>query len=224
MAINRRKNQNGFSYQVKVKDAHGRWFTKTFGRKVDAEQFEREILQKKDSGALFQSKEVRDLNFSQYWEIWARDCRRVSEGWKISQDQMAKDYLLPFLGNLKLISIRPVDISEILHNAMDLGRAPRTVLQVYNLLHKLFGDAVEHFELLERNPVHRTNRPRISREERNFLPPAESRKLLTLSKSHPLGAAVWIQIYAGMRPSEVQALRVGSLDFEKGQIPIGSTI
>lgn len=220
MAIHRRQNEYGFSYQVKMRDGFGGWVTKTFERKIDAEQFERGVLQKMDLGGIIQPKPFRKLTLRQYWNLWVSECRRVSEGWQISQDQMAKDYIFPILENRKIASIRPLDVALVFKEAEKLGRSPRTILQIYSLLHKLFEDACEHFEILERNPVLRRYRPQVIQKQRNFLTPDESRKLLVHSRNHMLGPVIWIQLYSGMRPSEVQALRKSSVDFEKGQIHI----
>jgi integrase len=50
--------------------------------------------------------------------------------------------------------------------------------------------------------------------------PEDSQKLLAYSREHYLGPAIHLQILAGLRPSEVQALRWGSVDFERGVILI----
>src|ERR1700722_12325212 len=167
MAIHRRQNEYGFSYQVKMRDGFGGWVTKTFERRIDAEQFERGILQKMDLGGVIQPKPFRKLTVRQYWNLWASECRRVSEGWQISQDQMAKDYIFPILENRKIVSIRPLDVALVFKEAEKLGRSPRTILQIYSLLHKLFEDACEHFEILERNPVLRRYRPQIIQKQRS---------------------------------------------------------
>jgi integrase len=226
MAIIQRKNHAGeVRYLVRVRDPFGRWFpSSTFEKRVDAERFERELLVKKDRGSVAQSSEIRQMSFAEYWAKWSSECRnRVSEGWRRSQDRMASKYLIPLLGERKLIEIRSVDIAQLVAALERSGLSPQSILHAYNVLHKMFEDAVEFYEIIELNPVKRRFRPKVPRTEREFLSPADSWKLLEATRHHPLGAAVWISMLSGLRPGEVQALRWNAVDFERSQILIRAT-
>lgn len=133
---------------------------------------------------------------------------------------MARDYLLPVLGKRRLVEIRPQQIGSVLQVAQELGLGDQTRRHIYNLMHKMFEDAVEHFELLPRNPVLKRCRPMVPRKEREFLAPSESRTLLEVSSGHFLGPAIWLGLLAGLRPSEIQALEFKHLDFERKRISI----
>jgi integrase len=87
----------------------------------------------------------------------------------------------------------------------------------------MFEDAVEYYELVDRNPVKKRFRPKIHRIERDFLSPEESWKLLEYSKHHHYGPAVWVALLSGLRPGEVQALRWNAIDFDRCQILIRAT-
>jgi integrase len=219
MAVLQRKNLKGeIRYLVRVRDRFGRWFpAETFDRMVDAKRRERDLLQDRDRGV----RRNVDLTFAEYIELWTSQCRHsISKGWIISQDQMLRDYVRPRLDGFKLAEIRPQDIGTALQGVIEAGRAPSTAKHVYAMLHKLFEDAVEHFELLDRNPVLRRYRPKVPIRERAFLAPADSWKLMEYVAEHYQGPAVWLQLLAGLRPSEVQALRWNAVDFERGQILI----
>jgi len=223
MAIYRRKDNNGNTcYQTRVRDPFGRWFpAATFPRIEEAKRHERELLAERDKGALAKTQVRKDLTFAEYWELWRNECRsRSSVGWRMSQDQMARDYLLPKLGRLRLCEIRSQHIAVAINQVKALGRSAQTQMHVYSVLHKMFGDAVDYFEYLEKNPVLRRDRPRIPRTERDFLSPQETERLLRVSESHFLGPAIWIACLSGLRPSEVQALRWSSVNFDRQQILI----
>jgi integrase len=81
-------------------------------------------------------------------------------------------------------------------------------------------DAVNEYEYLTANPVSKRYRPRVPRKEREFLRPEESRRLLAESRSDFIGPAIWIGILAGLRPSEIQALRFRNIDFDRKVILI----
>jgi integrase len=226
MAVLQRKNRAGEArYVVRVRDPFGKWFpSATFDRKADAERYERDLLLKRDKGGVAQAKEAREMTFAEFWTKWATECRtRVSEGWRGSQDRTARLYLLPMLGHRKFAEIRSVDIGSLMAALEKKGFTPQSILHVYNILHKMFRDAVEHYEVLDTNPVRQRFRPKIHRVERDFLNPVDSWKLLEVAKNYIQGTAVWISLLAGLRPGEVQALRWSSIDFEYSQILIRAT-
>ncbi|OFZ54537.1 MAG: hypothetical protein A2428_00330 [Bdellovibrionales bacterium RIFOXYC1_FULL_54_43] len=223
MAIIRRQNsKHEVRYQVKVRDGLGQWFRSvTFETKAAAEAYERQLFMQRDQGASALPESQRNMTIAEYWQVWTAECRsQMSRGWIISQDQMARDYVLPVLGARKLIEVRPQEIGIVLDRARQKGLAPQTVKHIYAVLHKMFEDAVEHYGWLGRNPVLGRYRPKIPIREREFLSPQEAMKLLELTKSHYLGPAIHLQILSGLRPSEVQALRWQAVDFERGQILI----
>ncbi|OFZ79529.1 MAG: hypothetical protein A2583_10095 [Bdellovibrionales bacterium RIFOXYD1_FULL_53_11] len=82
---------------------------------------------------------------------------------------------------------------------------------------------VEHYGILARNPVLRRYRPVVAIRERAFLAPSDSWKLLRHCEQHYVGRGIWLQLLAGMRPGEMQALRWNCVDFERNQILIRAT-
>src|SRR5947209_1148812 len=112
MAIKSRKRRDGsFGYQVKVRGTDGRWITDTFDRRTDAERFEAEVKLKKLRG---HSVIGAELTVIQFWDEWRHAGRtRVSAGWKMSQDQMFKDYISPVIGSQKLGAINPALITKV---------------------------------------------------------------------------------------------------------------
>ncbi|MCM0604706.1 MAG: site-specific integrase [Xanthomonadaceae bacterium] len=225
MAITTKHNAKGVRYTVRVRDPLGAWYqAQTFDRKIDAEKRELELIQRRMTGSNSMPLELRQMPLSTYWEKWKVECRtRVSMGWKQSQDTTARKYILPYLGEKRLTEIRSPDIGVLLHTLERKGLSEQSSLHVYNLLHKMFEDAVEFYELIELNPVRKRFRPKVFRTEREFLNPNEAWKLLEVARTHPKGAAVWISILSGLRPGEVQALRWSSIDFDRNQILIRAT-
>ena len=219
----RRKKDGGASYQVKVKDRAGAWFpTSTFESQEDAMAEQLRLMKLKRKGAQAISNDARTVTLREYWEVWSVENRQdVSAGWRLSQDQMWRAYIDPALGDSKMIDIGKPQIGRVLNAMRDLGRSPQTIQHVYNLLHRMFGDAVGYYEMLAVSPVHPDHhRPRVPKKKRNFLAPVDAWKLLEHSRKTVYGPAVWLQILAALRPSEVQALRWRSVHFKSGQILI----
>ncbi|OFZ79528.1 MAG: hypothetical protein A2583_10090 [Bdellovibrionales bacterium RIFOXYD1_FULL_53_11] len=143
MAIQERKTKTGDRrYVVRVRDPLGQWYeVKVFALKCDAERYERELKRLNDEGRNAQSKGARNLLFGEYLGRWMIECRgHVSDGWKISQNQMIRDYILPHLANRRFAEIQPYDIGNVIEKSKERLQ-PQTAKHIYSLLRKMFGDA-----------------------------------------------------------------------------------
>lgn len=178
----------------------------------------------KAGGVVTLSQDARITSLSEYWTVWSRDARtNVSKGWQTSQDQMFRDYVAPILGSEMLSAIDAPKVNQIFHRMRSLGRKESTQLMVYVLLSKMFGDAVEYYEMLDKSPVKaKFHRPKVRIEERSFLTPEQSWVLLNGTRNTYLGLPVWLSLLAGLRISENQALRWDAIDFENDRIIIRS--
>jgi integrase len=223
MAIHTKKLKNGSRrYLVRVKDRQERQLpAKTFSRLVDAERYERDLKQQVDGGRCAARDLVRTLTFWDFFLTWHQECRsEVSEGWRSDQMRMAKDFVLPIVGQVKLQAFTPQMAGRIIEHVRSLGKGEQLCLHVYNTLHKAFEDAIHHYEYLETNPMRRRYKPRLVHQTRTFLMPEQSMRLLQHTRSLPLGPAIWISLLAGLRPSEVMALRYDAINFNHRVITI----
>lgn len=224
MAIVQRKNKGGkIRYQVKVKDRDGKWFpTATYADLVDAKGEEARLMGMKRKGALGTSEDARQVTVNEYWEVWAVENRSgVSAGWKLSQDQMMRDYVAPIIGDEKMAHVDAPKIGRVLNRMKEQGRSDQMRKHVYSLLRKLFGDAVEYYEMLAANPVKpKFHRPKVREQMRPFLKPDQAWQLLGFARSHYLGPAVWLQTLAGMRSEAALALDWSAVLWDLDQILI----
>lgn len=234
MAIVKRRNKAGVSFQVKLRDKWGYWYqSTTFSDLTEATRFHDELLKLKEQGlrasqehtGIDGSKITALSTFNELVNEWKIECRaKVSRGWQISQDQMLRDYILPVIQSRVINEIEPRDISNVLASVSNMGRKPATVKHVYVLLRDIFSDAIEHFGCrLERNPVLRRYKPELLKTERTFLKPHEALSLLRSCADKPMGPAIWIGILAGLRPCEIQALTWNKIDWEFNEILISTS-
>jgi integrase len=227
MAVIKRTRLDGsIGYQVKIRDPDGRWYpspTYDLIEQAQAEELRLKALKLKGAKAI--SADAQQTSVDEYWEVWSVENRsEVSEGWKMSQDQMYRDYVKPEIGRLKLSKVTTPEIGRVMNKMQALGRSDQMRLHVYNLLHKMFSDAVDYYEMLASNPVKAAHhRTRVRLTKRDFLLPAQAFYFLEKVKATSYGPAVWLQILSGLRPGEVQALRWKSVQFELGQILIAAT-
>lgn len=222
MAIEERKRKKGTTYTVKVRDQIGRWYeARSFERRVDAEREERRLLILKDEGRWAAPRAERAITLAEYWMRWSQEARsEVSAGWKMSQDQMTRDFILPVLGSIKLKEIKPAHVAKLLTETERQKYATATRRHIYVLLHKILEDAMELFELITYNPVIKKLRPRIESKARSYMGPDEARLFLSKVEGDWIAPAIWIGMLSGLRPGEIQALQVKHLDFQNNEIQI----
>lgn len=224
MAIYQRNRKSGIRYQVKVKGSDGRWITATFSRRTDARAYEAKLTTQKHSGRIVVNLN-RQITIGEYFDLWRAEASssNVSEGWRQTQIQMFRDYISPVIGSLRLAAIVPSHVLRVINRAGELGRGRQLQLHLYNLLHKMFRDAVELFELLATNPVKASMRPKLPMKESAFLSIGEIRQLMTYARGREYEIPIWLGIMAGLRVGEIQALRWEEVNLETGMLRVRST-
>lgn len=214
--------RKGTGWQVRVRDVDGEFFPyRSFARKADAVAYEAELIQSRSRGGRAQAKEWREMTLAEYWARWSTEFRtRVSKGWRISQDQVWRDHINPILGKTLIVEVSRSDIAAVLLKAEEKGLGPQTRIHIWNLLHKMFDDAVEELDALDASPVRKSLRPEAPKVSRAFLEPHTARQFLAHAANDYIGPAVWLMTLAGLRIGEAQGLRWEDVDLENRQMLI----
>jgi integrase len=223
MAIETRHTKNGRTFRAKVQDPLGNWYrATTFYSKPEAVEEEARLLRQNAQGVQAAKGDRSRLTVDAYVRQWKDQCRaKASDGWKLTQDQMLRDFILPNLGRLKLRAVTPQHIGALLSGMAKEGLSAQTQLHVYNLLHKMFDDALDDdMPVIASNPVRKKYRPKVRIRERPYLAPDEARKLLEAATNEFIGPAVWICVLTGLRSEAILPLRVGCLDFLNKEIVV----
>ncbi|MBS1983138.1 MAG: site-specific integrase [Bdellovibrionales bacterium] len=223
MSVVSRVGKFGIKYQVKVRGSDGHWITETFQSEADAIRRNNDLELKKFDG--FKVNNSAGKSVSEYFVSWEAmtDNGNVSTGWRKDQIKYFRRYVEPSLGHLKLRAVTPAHVSGVLAQMKKLGRAPQTRLHIYNLMHKMFEDAIELFELIQRNPVKKSLKPVVPTIEAKYLPMDQSIKLLSFVVGKSYDVAIWLAVFVGLRAGEVQALKWESVDFDRREILVCST-
>ena len=217
MAITKRPSG---TYQVKYRGTDGRWITKTFVTKRDAEDEELRLKREKRAGGLVTSH-AATITLDEFFALWLATLRgQASFGWLKIREQQYRDFVKPALGLRKLNGIGPTDVALVLTRMTDAKLAAGTRLHVFWLLRKLFRDAQESFRLVRHNPVLRTYKPQIPTKEAPHLNLEQMRKLLLHVEDQPYGGAIWLHFFLGLRVGELQALRCQDVDLSSGVVHV----
>ena len=224
MAVIVRKSKKCVRYQVRVRDSDKRWICETFDRKADAIAFESKIKVRKSSGG-YVSGLGKQVPFSTYFEQWfeTRKGGNVTPGWLGTQLQMFHSFVEPYCGKVPIAQIRPEHVAIVISKLKALGRSPQLQLHVYNLLHKMFQDAIELFRILDNSPVLRSLKPKVPHKEAGYLDPHTARNFLQSIEGHTYELAFWLNLVLGLRVGELQALRWEDIDLRNSTAVIRRT-
>ncbi len=225
MAVILRKTSAGSVFQVRIQDSDGKWIGGgVFDNKRDAVEANQKLKRVKRRFTF--SSFSRKITISDYFAVWfdATESMGASPGWRSSQFQMFRDYVEPLIGKCKLHEVTASHgLAVIQRMKKELGRGDATCVHVYILMHKIFQDAIEYHELLERNPINKKIKPSLVHKEADFLTMDEVRKLITYVDGKPYELAVWLQLLIGPRVGEVQGLLWKNVDLKNGIIHIRRT-
>lgn len=224
MAIIKRIRKSGIRYQVRIRGSDGLWISQTFERKAEAEQYEAKLIHQRRSGMVIRNV-GNHVSVNDYFLAWDEETRNngVSKGWRADQIRYFNTYVGPLIGQLPVQKVTPVHVSRVLSTMSDLGRSEQMQLHVYNILHKMFEDAVDLFEVLSKNPVIKRLRPSVPVKEARYLSLPDVRRLLEAVKGSWVEPGVWLQLLAGLRIGEVQALAWESVDLVTGKLLVAAT-
>lgn len=218
MAIIKREGKKATKYQVRVEGSDGKWISETFDRKAEAEAHEAKLMHQKKSGLTVRNV-GNQASISDYFPSWNEETLDggISVGWRNDQIRYFHKYVEPIIGTIKLQKVTSIQIARVLRRMNEAKLSEQMQLHVYNLLHKMFEDAIELFEILNRNPVIKRLRPNVKVKEARYLAIHDVKRLLNAVKGTEIETAVRIQLYCGLRIGEVQALQWSHLDFRHGK-------
>jgi integrase len=222
MAIEPRRNKDGTqSFRARVKDPLGKFYRSEWKRNRDeAMAEEADQFGKKRKGE--QAEVTLDgeiFTYDDLWAVFAAERRtEVSDGWKISQNQMNRDYVSPVLGKKKVAKITEREIAAVLTRMKSLGRGAQLRKHVYMLMHQVFASAIRPYYMIKESPVRaELHGVKVPRAKTAFLEPKQSWALLDVAEAEGCHA-VWIELLAGLRLEATVALKWSDVLWESDQI------
>lgn len=197
----------------------GKFRSKSFDRKTDAQRWLRDQNAAKDTGQWVDPTEGKTL-FSNVAAAWIEN-RRVAESTLARDRSYLRNHVLTRWGDRQLDSITPADVEQWVK---ELSRqfAPATVHKVVQIFSAIMGRAVTR-RLISANPVQVVNNlPRIQEDEMRFLTPEQVHALADLCGDY--GGLVICAAYTGMRWAEIIGLEWSAVDVDRRQLVVVSTV
>lgn len=200
-----------------------RRYTKSFARKVDAEQFAAE--QTTDFGKGRQRDRPEDISLKDFLADWLKVRRRELRPESVKLYKNTIDRLLHYFGSQTLLSkVIPRLAARFIAEMERLdgkGRELSTWARHKGLRHckTIFGTAVD-WELIPKNPFKKVKPPKLLVSPWHYLRPGEYKRLLDASPSLRHKATYALAYTAGLRFGELYSLTWANVDLADGEVKI----
>ena len=217
MSIETRTTKGGKKrYDVRIRDANGDVYTRTFHTKREAETFEARQHADRSRGAWVDPRRA-SITLERYAHQWMTrpDLRpRTRE----TYSDLLRLHILPPLGRLELGTLSPSAVRQWRAAVLEKGLGPTTVAKAYRLLHAILATAVQD-EVIHRNPCVIKGAGVEHAPERPIATVAE---VWALADAVPdrYRALVLLAAFAGLRRGELLGLRRRDVDPMHGTVTI----
>ena len=164
---------------------------------------------------------------AQFLERWLEHMRaQISPRTHERYCEIVRKNVVPAVGGMVLVKLRPAHISTAYANALVAGRrdgkgglAPATVVYMHRLIKHALAQAVR-WELLSRNPADAVDPPKIERGTMMTFDMAQTAELLDALRGTRLLIPVALGALCGLRRGEIAALRWRNVDFTARRLAV----
>lgn len=167
--------------------------------------------------------EESDLTYGQWLNIWREnwlDDIAPSTAQKYKSDSL--NHIDPILGKVPLKELSASHLKKVLKIAKEKGLAEKSVINIRIALHKSLEAAVED-KRIKHNPCTKHVKPPAYEEppkEMRPLKDEEVARFLRAISGHKYEAAYFVDLFTGLRESELIGLTWDCVDFDAGTIHI----
>lgn len=233
-----RKNKNKFEARVR-KTISG--ITKDFTGRGITEKLAITDLDKKILSFIKNNVDIeKNMTVTKWCEQWLKE-KRILRSYSY-YESIVRRYILPVLGNRKLITLKLKDLQEVINkmatgelsegtrrkniNPIDFkkskkGLSKSTMSKVKNTMCQIFQYAVDN-KYMEQIPFKSIKIPNVKQKEKLFLTASQENILVNylLHATNDASLMLLLQDYRGLRASEVCGIKWQNIDFENRKIYI----
>jgi len=202
-----------------------RHFENVRGRKAEAQRRLRELLLSVEQGAYVKSDRI---TVAQFLEEWLQDYVATNTAPRTAEryQEIVRVHLIPALGSLPLLSLRPHHIQKYYAEAMESGRRDGkgglSALTVHHH-HRVFYEALRYgvkHGILIRNVAEAVDAPHPEHKELGILSASDVQLILDACKETPYYVLFFTLAYTGLRRSELLGLRWEDVDLQKSTLSV----
>jgi integrase len=142
-------------------------------------------------------------------------------------EALVRVHLIPALGRIELRKLAPSDVERLTAAMIEAGNAPRTAAHARVVLRRALADA-QRDGLIARNPAALARPPYVATRAlvagRDYLEPADLRRLMTAAMLHPYGPLIVVLASTGLRLGEALGLAWADVDLDAGRLTVRRTL
>ncbi|WP_370326371.1 tyrosine-type recombinase/integrase [Euzebya sp.] len=138
-------------------------------------------------------------------------------------ERAVRIHLVPALGGALLQQLRGRQVEDMLRGMQDRGLSPKTMHNVFGVLHRSLEDAVR-WELIGRNPCDTVMMPKVPKTPITSWSLPELRAFLAAVRDHEYAGAFMLLISTGIRRGELSGLTWPCVDLDREEIRVRWTL
>ena len=213
------KQPNG-RWRARYRDPAGRSRSRTFRRKVDAEQFLAATITDMRRGDWIDPK-LRRMRFDEWADAFEDGLVRLAPTTARRYRQILDLQVRPAFNGWSIAAIDRQDVSSFIVELLSRGLSPKTTRDCVSVL-SLVMQGAQRARVIRDNPA-AGHHIKVSRQRGQVLPLDQLLRLVENTRAD-YRLAVLVLVYTGMRPSELCGLRVRRLDLFKGTVHVCETL
>ncbi len=217
-AIDRRSNGR---YRARYRGPNGRWRSRTFDRKVDAQGWLNTELTKVDRGEWVDPRAGR-TTFGVVAERWMAARSSLRDSTRARDRSLLDSLILPRFAETPLVAIQPSDLEAFIADLVAAGKAPATIRKVWQIVSGVFDVAIRD-RLVALTPARDVRLPKVEVDEPRALTVDEVMDLADAMDPR-YRALVLVGAFSGLRLGELAGLQVGDFDPLRRQLRVRRTV
>ena len=160
-------------------------------------------------------QEPNKLTVAEYAKEYFATCAvNLSHNTQVSYKRILDKHILPALGKVKLTDLNHRQVQRFVTSlSAQKGLSAKTVRNIHGVLHNMLESAVRD-ELLLRNVSERCSLPRVTQHQVRAITTAELSRFLQAIDGKQFRNIFFIDIFSGLRLSEILGLRWEDVDFD----------
>jgi len=145
-----------------------------------------------------------------------------SRAWA-TYEQAVRCQILPILGKLTLVKLRPLHLEEWMRELQERGTSARTIRYARTVLRASLNQA-KKWEMVSQNVAALVDPPRHTAKRIHPLDPEQACALLDVARGHRIDGVISIATALGLRVGEALGLAWSDVDFSAGTLSVRQAI
>jgi integrase len=183
------------------------------------------IITELDAGEFVEPNKVTVTQFLERWLAYMKT--QVAASTHDRYGELVRNNIVPALGGVRLVKLRPEHISDAYSKALTSGRcdgrkgglAPLTVRHMHGVLKQALKQACV-WRVIGHNPADLVKSPKVTRREMHTVDTDATAKMIQAAQGTSILIPVLLGVLCGLRRGEICALRWRSVDLDAGRVAI----